>query len=92
MNYCQGRSALAQTLIVFSCDSPKQVSLNLVQVGGEPKSLAVVSKTMWNKSGVSVQFLKTRLHFTFPTSARQSSWSKINWYMRRVFLALPGVR
>lgn len=56
------------------------------------QSLAAVSHTRWNKSAVSAQSYTTRVSFTLPTSVRQSPWSKINWYKRRVFTPLARVR
>lgn len=39
------------------------ILLNLVQVGSEPESLAAVSQTRWNKSGVSAQSYKNKSQF-----------------------------
>lgn len=91
MNYGQDTSVLAHALSVLSVILSKRLSLNLNQVVHETKSLAAVSQTRWNKSGVSAQFLKTRVHFTLPASARSSWWSRLIGRLE-VFTDLPGVR
>lgn len=91
MSYGQDTSVLAHALSVLSVIPSKWLSLNRNQVGHEIKSLAGVSQTRWNKSGVSAQFLKTRVHFTLPAAARCSWRTRLIGTLEEI-TALPGVR